>query len=76
VNVGMTIVEAAEARGEERSMRIALMKTLRTRFGSLPFEIERAVEAAGMETLRARFEHALTAPTLADVGILPAESSR
>jgi hypothetical protein len=71
VEVGLTLAQAAEARGAERNMREAVQTVLESRFGAIPADIQQAVAAADMESLGAWLRLAATAPTLEDVGILP-----
>jgi hypothetical protein len=63
----MSVADWLEQRGEQRGLRRALLKMLRTRFGEVPDEAMARVQAADDAQLDAWLERVLTAPTLDDV---------
>src|SRR5207253_3546465 len=61
--------EQGRAEGEAQGLRRALQALLQNRFGDLDARAEAALASASLETLDRWFRAALTARTLADVGI-------
>ncbi len=53
--------------GELRGQRTMLLKTVRARFGTVPEELERRINAADQDTLDIFVEHMSTATSLAEV---------
>jgi len=53
--------------GELRGQRAMLLKTVRARFGTVPEELERRINAADQDTLDTFVEHMSTATSLAEV---------
>jgi hypothetical protein len=66
-DVRMTIAERVATEEFRRVMKNLLV----ARFGSLPPEVEQAVEAANRETMDTWLQRAATAPTLEEAGIRP-----
>jgi hypothetical protein len=67
--MGQTMAEYVESRGEARGLRKALEKLLLDRFGALDPSVQAALAAASTETLDRWFDRALSAKTLAEVGM-------
>lgn len=77
--MGVTLVEQwklegkaeGKAEGEAATAREMLETVLTARFGPLPEAVRQVLAEADVETLKGWHRLALTAPTLAAVGILP-----
>ncbi len=78
-HMAMTMAQECEARGEARGevrgLSKALISVLSTRFGTVPPEIQLAVERANGEMLQRWIVAAASASTLDGVGIQPTSSS-
>jgi hypothetical protein len=68
--MGLSVLEQAEARGETRATREALETVLTTRFGPLPERIRDAIAAADLDAMKVWLGRAANAPTLEEVEIV------